>query len=46
MVRTYLYGTTLILALLLIGWLTEQLIPLVVATVAGVLVVVFERLTR
>ena len=46
MVRTLLYGTTLFLALLLIGRISEQLIPLVVATVAGMLVVVFERLTR
>jgi hypothetical protein len=39
-------GTTLFLALLLIAVFSEQLIPLVVATVAGMLVVMFERLTR
>jgi hypothetical protein len=45
-VRMYIYGTILFIALLLIGWLSEQLIPLVVATVAGMMVVLFERLTR
>lgn len=45
MVRTFRYGT-LFLVLLLIGVLPDQLIPLVVATVAGMLVVMIERLTR
>lgn len=44
--RKFTRGATSILALLLIAWFGDQLIPLVVATVAGILVVKFERLTR
>jgi hypothetical protein len=46
MVRTLIRGPTLFLGLLLIGFVSDQLIPLVVATVAGIVVVMFERLTR
>lgn len=37
---------TLVLAVLLVGCYPEQILPLVVSMVAGMLVVVIERLTR
>jgi hypothetical protein len=44
MVRTLIHGTTLFLGLLLIGFVSGQLIPLVVATVAGIVVVILNAL--
>ena len=44
-VRTF-YVVTTFLALLLIGIYPDQFIPLAVATVAGMLVVTIQRLTR